>query len=300
MLKKIIFIMVFLALTVSVASAKALVVDASSPQALERSLQRMSVSISKEDGARLMKAFMLITSSIDIGKAVSADEARAEGMRILKEKIDGKTFKEIVAMTKNMPEDPRIQKAVDDFNKIGTSTDFQHDADIVRLKHLKYLGGIIEEYRDKTGEYPLVDNSVIQNYVFIASSQQQKYVQGGPSFEHKKTDMESFKKILEKGLGRKIALPFDPQLVAVNKPNFYIYMAHEKRYFLGVHLFDGEVIGRKLGPYYYKVEISNIAIPAQKVFSYDGLMKDREFSRRIKAKYIMKPPKNPEQAEIKL
>lgn len=37
----------------------------------------------------------------------------------------------------------------------GTDKRYQHDVDIVRLNHLTELATYIEEYQDKTGEYPL-------------------------------------------------------------------------------------------------------------------------------------------------
>ena len=48
---------------------------------------------------------------------------------------------------------------------------FQDDADIYRLRHLKYYGGLIEEYHDMIGEYPFENEAEIPVYVFVANSQ---------------------------------------------------------------------------------------------------------------------------------
>lgn len=47
---------------------------------------------------------------------------------------------------------------------------YQKDADVIRLRHLKYLGGIVEEYKMKTGKYPLQGETKSQNYVFIVNT----------------------------------------------------------------------------------------------------------------------------------
>ncbi len=275
------------------------VINGSTEKTFTTSFTDMASSTGKEKGTELMKAYMKIAKSINLGELKSEEEAKRKSLEAMRKKLDGKTFDQIITIAKELPDDPELEKAMEDFKKMGTSSVYQHDADIVRLKHLKYLGGIIEEFKEKTGEYPLVNGSPLQNYVHIASSHQQEYAQsGGPPYEHTKTGMREFKKILERGLNRKIDLPFDPQTVAVNKPNFYIYMTERDRYFLSVHLHDGEGVGRKVGPYYYKAEISNVSIPNENIFTYKKLLTNRVFSKRINESYTLRPPKNPEQADL--
>ncbi len=135
--------------------------------------------------------------------------------------------------------------------------EYQHDADIFRLRHLEYFGGLIEEYHQKTGKYPLQGNSEYQNYVYIAAPHQQKYANEGPPYKHDVTDVESFRKELEKGLGRRIDFKFDPQKVPVHAPNFYIYMIEGDRYFFAVHLYNKFPFSTPVGKHYNKLEITN-------------------------------------------
>lgn len=83
------------------------------------------------------------------------------------------------------------------------------------------------------------------------------------------------------GLGRKIFIPFDPQRVAVNKPNFYIYMIRGKTYYFAVHLHEEFPFARKIAPFYYKLEISNDPNPANQIWDYDALMQNSEFAAAI-------------------
>ena len=243
---------------------------------------------------------MKIANSLDLGELKSQEEARQKGMAAMSKMLNGKSFDQVVTMAGELPDDPKLLKAFKEMESMGTTSEYQHDADIVRLKHLKYLGALIEEFKEANGHYPLQSVSPNQNYVHIASHRQLEHVPAGPPHEHTKTDIEKFTEILETGLRRKIDLPFDPQLVPVNKPNFYMYMIQGNRYFLAVHVHDGEGIGNKLGPHYYKAEISNIAIPERNVFTYDELLVNQAFLMRINENFMRGAPKNPDQAEIDL
>lgn len=273
-------------------------VDGSSEKNFDKSFSQMSDTLSKEQQTQLMEALMKLGTNLDIGEVSSQDETRIKGQEKLRQILDGKSFNEIITMAKDLPLGKTAKKAIDDLQKTGTSSTYQHDADIVRLKHLKYLGGLIEEYHEETGRYPLQSDDNIENYVNIASFSQKKYTQGGPPYEHRETAVEEFKVVLEKGLGRNINLPFDPQLVPVNKPNFYIYMVKGDQYYLAVHLYDGSGFARKIAPYYFKAEISNISVSSQKIYKYNELMNNPEYQKRINDEFILKRPKNPEQAEI--
>lgn len=139
----------------------------------------------------------------------------------------------------------------------GIDEAFQRDADIIRLQHLKYYGELIEEYIKKTGKYPFQGQTQLQHYVHIANKKQLKYVQGGPPFEHKVSSVEEFRSELEKGLGRKIIFKYDPQLVPVYAPNFYIYVIKDDVYYFAVHIFKNESFSNYIAKNYNKVEITN-------------------------------------------
>ncbi|WP_417764955.1 hypothetical protein [Shewanella chilikensis] len=142
----------------------------------------------------------------------------------------------------------------------GTSEDLQHDFDIARLNDLEVLSGYIEQYHSITGKYPFQGEVDYPHYVHIATQEQQKYAQGGPPYEHKKTPSSDLLRELVSVLGDEISVPFDPQRMPVNKPNFYIYMVVDDVYFLAVHLHNDFPFAQKVANYYYKVEVTSNAI----------------------------------------
>lgn len=163
------------------------------------------------------------------------------------------------------------------FALFGMEEKYQHDADIYRLNHLIYFGELIEEYHQKTGKYPLQGQSEYQHYVHIAAPHQQKYAQGGPPYKHDVTDIETFRKVLEEGLGRKVDFKFDPQKVPVSAPNFYIYMIEDESFFFAVHLYGERSFANPLGEHYHKVEITNEPPDRRGLWQFQELLKDEGF-----------------------
>lgn len=166
----------------------------------------------------------------------------------------------------------------------GTSKRYQHDMDIVRLNDLKVIGAWIEEYKRKLGHYPLQGLSSKANYVLIATREQQQYIRGGPPQVHITTNVRDFIAVLEKGLGRKIELPFEPQRRAVNKPAFYIYMIQGQTYYLAVHLHNEYSFTRKVADFYYKAEIGNEPYIQKKIWSYKALMNNPDYKKAVSRK----------------
>lgn len=154
---------------------------------------------------------------------------------------------------------------------------YQHDADIFRLRHLKYYGELIKEYHTKTGRYPLQGASEHQNYVYLAAPHQKKYIQGSPPQQHEVTDVEAFRKELEAGLSRKVDLKFDPQKVPIGAPNFYIYMIEDDAFYLAVHLYNERLFCNPLDKHYHKLEITNGESGHQGLWNVDALMTDPSF-----------------------
>lgn len=133
---------------------------------------------------------------------------------------------------------------------------YQHDADIFRLRHLEYYGNLIEEYHQKTGQYPLQGERETQHYVLIAAPHQQKYATGTPE-QFKVIDVERFRDVLKKGLGREVKFKFDPQKVPMGAPNFYIYAIQDDVYFFAVHLNQEFSFSNPIARHCSKVEITN-------------------------------------------
>uniref|UniRef100_UPI004057192C hypothetical protein n=1 Tax=Candidatus Electronema sp. TaxID=2698783 RepID=UPI004057192C len=159
----------------------------------------------------------------------------------------------------------------------GTNSQYQHDMDILRMQDIKTIGGYIEDYKDKTGHYPLVRSDEIEQYVHIATDGQKKYIQGAPPEKHVVTDCADLDQELKRVLGKDIVIPKDPQKVPMNKPNFYIYMTRGKDYWLAVHLHSACSLSKQVAKYYHKLEISSNPYPPAMVWSYETLSENKEF-----------------------
>ncbi len=62
-----------------------------------------------------------------------------------------------------------------------TSTKFKKDADVIRLRHLKYYGELLERYHGITGKYPFQGQKGIPVYVHIVNDKQIEFTKQGPS-----------------------------------------------------------------------------------------------------------------------
>lgn len=158
--------------------------------------------------------------------------------------------------------------------------EFQDDADVYRLRHIKYYGSLLKEYKEKIGKYPFEGLSNIPIYVFIAHDRQESYAKElgkQNKNEHKVFAFKDFVKEIEKGLGRKIEQYFDPQYEPDIKPNFYIYLIKGKEYFFSVNVSKYYPFSRKVIDNYYKVEISNKSRSKSKIMKYEDLISMKSF-----------------------
>ena len=162
-------------------------------------------------------------------------------------------------------------------DRIQAYNDFQNDADIIRLQHLKYYGDLIEEYYDVTGEYPFMDEADIPLYVFVANRQQYSSTRQKPPYPTKEKSFKDFVALLEQGLGRSIDEYYDPQYAGDYKPNFYMYMANQGTYFFAIHQHNEYPFSKPVARHYNKIEISNRptpqngAVPARKLLAHEQL-----------------------------
>lgn len=125
---------------------------------------------------------------------------------------------------------------------------FQLDADIIRVEHLVYWTGLLEEYNKKTGTYPFksaISSKDKIGLVRIATKEQQQYFnQNSPSYNKNydnnssgvfdEFSVKEFIAELEKGLGRKIDEKYDIQRVPSGSPVWYNYFIAEKGYLFWV------------------------------------------------------------------
>ena len=98
----------------------------------------------------------------------------------------------------------------------GYST-YQNDADLIRLEHLAYWSGLIEEYHAKNNSYPLQGRvSSDDNPVLVKISTQQQAGQLASFMAHfESASMAEFVGELESGLEREIDEKYDIQKVPV-------------------------------------------------------------------------------------
>ncbi|MFP6582064.1 MAG: hypothetical protein VCD00_05850 [Candidatus Hydrogenedentota bacterium] len=168
-----------------------------------------------------------------------------------------------------------------------TSASYQYDADIMRLNDMRVMGELIEEFHAKTGRYPLQGESELQYYVLIAAEEQLNPDVEGPPYPHDSMTSKDFAAFMSEGLGRTVQLPYDPQLGANVKPNFYIYMMDGETFYFAIHLHESYGIAKEVGAYYYKLEISNE--PEEQVYwDFDELMASEDYQGA--ASQVMKKP----------
>ncbi|MHC4194437.1 MAG: ankyrin repeat domain-containing protein [Planctomycetota bacterium] len=162
-----------------------------------------------------------------------------------------------------------------------TSTKFQKDADVIRLRHLKYYGELLEKYHRITGKYPFQGQKGAPVYVHIANDKQIEFTKQGPSYPHTVVPFKGFVKEIELVLGKEINEYYDPQYRPDYKPNFYIYMIHHDTYFFAVHVHQPYPFARKVAEHYYKIELSNHPNPQNQAVSLDQLLNSSEFQAEL-------------------
>ena len=169
-----------------------------------------------------------------------------------------------------------------------TSSSFQNDADIVRLKHLEYYGNLLTEYHAKTDTYPFMGEVDMPVYVFVASPQQKDDIQGGPPYAHKTADFKFLVEEFESVLNREIDEYYDPQYEPDSKPNFYIYRVHGETYNFAVHTHEAFSFSNPVAKGYNKVEITNMTNGSPHRIEPETLFESEDF-RIASSKHISKP-----------
>ncbi len=180
------------------------------------------------------------------------------------------------------------------------------------MHHLKYYSNLIEEYKEKTGKFPLQEKTKMINnpssltekqknqiktfpvYVEIANAWQdeeaKKYNDAIPFSHYNGTDKLFFEE-LEDGLGKKINEYYDPQKSSFERPNFYVYVVDQDgNYYFAIHTYNNYPFGLYLEKNYHKIEVSNIAtnkqsIQSNELFSREDYIKEAK-KGLIKLKYF--------------
>ena len=162
-----------------------------------------------------------------------------------------------------------------------SKNEYQSDADIIRLRHLKHYGELIESYHEKAGKYPFQGKENVPIYVYVANDQQHRFTEKGPKHPHKVISFSKFVKEVESVLGREIKEFYEPEDRFKSKPCFYIYAINKETYFFAVHLNSQLPFTREIGKNYFKVEISNNPDKENHAHSLKGLLNSEVFQDEL-------------------
>ena len=145
---------------------------------------------------------------------------------------------------------------------------YQKWADCTRVNDTYYIAGLIEEFKQKKGYYPLgesylepdadgwVSVPVLVNITHRELAEQYQHMPGDMSGRVAPTS--EFVEELSEGLGRKIEVPSDPQNVPTFAPNFYQYIVFPKgNYILSAYIYTGNEFSTELGPHYNKFSVGS-------------------------------------------
>jgi hypothetical protein len=158
---------------------------------------------------------------------------------------------------------------------------FQAGADIIRLRHLKYYGQLLEEFRRKTDRCPLGGRRDYPIYVHVGHEGQSPGPDNRPAYRHEVVSMADFVLAIEQGLGRAIEEHYDPQYVAMDRPNFYVYTVARDVCFFAVHVSRAFPFAKEVAPGYFKIEIASR--PESGGLDFVKLRQDPEFLAALNA-----------------
>jgi len=117
---------------------------------------------------------------------------------------------------------------------------YQRAMDPVRIRHIDYIASLTTEYFQKTGRMPLADRLQEKRITVFITHRPLKdtYLEQAARLPVVVLSTDDLKADLEKGLGRTINLPSDPQNVASYGPNLYVYDVNKARACVYGHLFS--------------------------------------------------------------
>lgn len=181
--------------------------------------------------------------------------------------------------------------AFDFFTKL--EDEYQHDVDIIRMKHFDYYANLLDQYYQKTHKYPFQEKAT-QNgspvYVFIMNDTQRSRFRDTNPYAYTEEKQENLFKEIETKLGTKIEPKYDPQKIASSdhRPTMYIYMITKNEVFFAVHLYNPNKFTKKVADHYYKIELSNGDDNKYKFYTYKTLQADSEYKRLIQQEPVKK------------
>lgn len=129
------------------------------------------------------------------------------------------------------------EEAVEQSSLQSAELRFQNDADLIRLEHLVYWTGLLEEYESQVGHFPFQNELITSEdigLVKIASKQQLSYLSRGGDLYRANLDVNANGRLREKSiaelvselestLGRPIEGRYDIQKIPAASPIGYNY-----------------------------------------------------------------------------
>lgn len=180
------------------------------------------------------------TKGLQVGRAyLLADKTQ----RDLKLKVNQNDV--LVHLPEKAPDDIVSVIVIEDESRNAVQQ-FQSDADIIRLEHILYWSGLIEEYYEQKGAYPLqnqLDENGVAILVKIATRLQRQFISPGSRDYNAELDLNvngtfqelpvrSFIAELEDGLGREIKERYDIQKDPPVSPIGYSYFTTPDGYMI--------------------------------------------------------------------
>lgn len=157
---------------------------------------------------------------------------------------------------------------------------YQRDVDVKRLRDIKTLGSMVEEYKRIKGHYPFQKNLSGNSSVQVFFSTSRPNIALYPNV--KLVSITDFEKEIEAVLNKDVKVPFEIQRVPnSSRPIYYMYMVDKDYYYVAVHTHNKYSFARKVAPKYYKIEISNEAYPPKKIWTYKQLMNNTEYQKAV-------------------
>ncbi len=139
-------------------------------------------------------------------------------------------------------------------------------ADRQRVDDLHRIAGVIEAFHDRTGRYPLATLAipVTVGVNLTDADLPARYRRPPPGAPGQVVPYSVFLNELRSVLGEDLVLPQDPQTVEVYAPNFYQYQYYEGgHYYLSGNLYFERPGTERLGPHYFKYELSSRSRPRE-------------------------------------
>lgn len=151
-------------------------------------------------------------------------------------------------------------------------SNYQRNADAIRINDVHHIASLVEQYHEKTGLYPFADESKkigLMISINIDGKSTAETQEAVDPISQRTYSYSQFVHELQSVLGREIKVPTDPQKVSSFGPNWYVYAVQNGNYFIAAHLYHEMPEARFVESQgYYKYEVSNIEVPEKKIHKF--------------------------------